>query len=86
MIKRWFFGLLALGFVAANAAAQSAYVDGTDYQTLSPAVNASQDGKVVVTEYFLVRLPALFPFRTLCRTFCRRASGRARFSSRYLRR
>ena len=62
MIKRWLMGFLALMLVSGSALAQSAFVDGTDYQTISPAVKTSQPDKVVVTEIFWYGCPHCFRF------------------------
>lgn len=62
MIKRWLLGLVALMMVSGSALAQSAFVDGTDYQTISPAVKTSQPDKVVVTEVFWYGCPHCFRF------------------------
>jgi thiol:disulfide interchange protein DsbA len=42
--------------------AQSAFVEGTDYQTISPAVKTAQPDKVVVTEVFWYGCPHCFRF------------------------
>jgi len=62
MIKRWLLGMAALMFVSGTAVAQSAFVDGTDFQTISPAVKTSQPDKVVVTEIFWYGCPHCFRF------------------------
>ena len=62
MIKRSLMGIVALMLVSASALAQSTFVDGTDYQTISPAVKTSQPDKVVVTEIFWYGCPHCFRF------------------------
>ena len=62
MIKRFLMGIVALMFVSGSAFAQSPFVDGTDYQTISPAVKTSQPDKVVVTEIFWYGCPHCFRF------------------------
>lgn len=62
MIGRWLMGLFALMLVSGGALAQSAFVEGTDYQNISPAVKTSQPDKVVVTEIFWYGCPHCFRF------------------------
>ena len=62
MIKRWLMGIAALMLVSGSAFAQSAFIDGTDYQTISPAVKTSQPDKIVVTEVFWYGCPHCFRF------------------------
>lgn len=62
MIKRWLMCIAALMLVSGSAFAQSAFIDGTDYQTISPAVKTSQPDKVVVTEVFWYGCPHCFRF------------------------
>ncbi len=62
MTRRWLLGLVALALVSGSALAQSTFVDGTDYQTISPAVKTSQSDKVVVTEIFWYGCPHCFRF------------------------
>jgi thiol:disulfide interchange protein DsbA len=62
MIKRWLMGLALLVLVAGTASAQMAFVEGTDYQAISPAVKTSQPDKVVVTEIFWYGCPHCFRF------------------------
>jgi len=68
MIKRWFTGLFLLAVVA-TAQAQSAFVEGTDYQPISPAVKTSQPDKVVVTEIFWYGCPHCFRFEPYAERF-----------------
>lgn len=62
MIRAWLMGLFALLLVSAGAIAQSAFVEGKDYQIISPAVKTSQPDKVVVTEIFWYGCPHCFRF------------------------
>ena len=62
MIKRWLMGIAALMLVSGSAFAQSAFIDGTDYQTISPEVKTSQPDKIVVTEVFWYGCPHCFRF------------------------
>lgn len=62
MIKRWLTGLALLMLVAGAAPAQMSFVEGTDYQAISPAVKTSQPDKVVVTEIFWYGCPHCFRF------------------------
>lgn len=62
MIKRWLTGVVALMLVSGSAFAQMAFVDGTDYQTISPAVRTSAPDKIVVTEVFWYGCPHCFRF------------------------
>lgn len=62
MIKHWLTGLVALMLVSGSALAQTTFVEGTDYQAISPAVKTSQPDKVVVTEVFWYGCPHCFRF------------------------
>jgi len=62
MIKRWLMGLVFLMLVPLAASAQTAFVAGTDYQVISPAVKTTQPDKVVVTEIFWYGCPHCFRF------------------------
>lgn len=62
MIKRWLAGLALLLMFSGSAIAQMAFVEGTDYETISPAVKTSQPDKVVVTEIFWYGCPHCFRF------------------------
>jgi thiol:disulfide interchange protein DsbA len=62
MIKRWLMGLALLMLVPVAASAQTAFVAGTDYQVISPAVKTTQPDKVVVTEIFWYGCPHCFRF------------------------
>ena len=62
MIKRWLAGLALVFMFSGSAIAQMAFVEGADYQTISPAVKTSQPDKVVVTEIFWYGCPHCFRF------------------------
>ncbi len=62
MIKRWITGTIVLLLVATQAYAQFAYVEGSDYLAISPAVKTSDPDKVVVTEVFWYGCPHCFRF------------------------
>ena len=62
MVRCWLAGLFALMLLPGSALAQSAFVEGTDYQAISPAVKTSQPDKVVVTEIFWYGCPHCFRF------------------------
>ena len=62
MIKRWLAGLTLFLMFSGSAFAQMAFVEGTDYETISPAVKTSQPDKVVVTEIFWYGCPHCFRF------------------------
>ena len=62
MIKRWLAGLALVFMFSGSAIAQMAFVEGTDYETISPAVKTSQPDKVVVSEIFWYGCPHCFRF------------------------
>ena len=62
MFKTWLTALLALALVSGSAGAQMAFVEGTDYQAVSPPVQTSDPDKVVVTEIFWYGCPHCFRF------------------------
>jgi len=62
MIKRWLMGLALVTLVSGVASAQTAFMAGTDYQVISPAVKTTQPDKVVVTEIFWYGCPHCFRF------------------------
>ena len=62
MIKHWLSGLILLSVVSGSAFAQLAYVAGSDYQIISPAVKTTDPDKVVVTEIFWYGCPHCFRF------------------------
>lgn len=61
MIKRWLIAIFTLAVVA-QAGAQQAYVQGTDYDRLAQPVATSQPDKIVVTEVFWYGCPHCFRF------------------------
>jgi thiol:disulfide interchange protein DsbA len=61
MIKRCLVGLIAL-MISSAVMSQTAFVEGTDYKLVSPAVKTSQPDKVVVTEVFWYGCPHCFRF------------------------
>ena len=62
MIKRWLLALTLFIVTSGNALAQMAFVEGTDYEVISPAVKTTQPDKVVVTEVFWYGCPHCFRF------------------------
>jgi len=62
MMKRWLLGLVLCVTFSGSAIAQLSFVEGTDYQLISPAVNTTQPDKVVVTEVFWYGCPHCFRF------------------------
>lgn len=62
MFKSCLTALLALALASASASAQMAFVEGTDYQAISPPVQTSDPDKVVVTEIFWYGCPHCFRF------------------------
>ena len=62
MIKRWLMVLTLLSTFSGGAMAQMAFVAGTDYQAITPAVKTDQADKVVVTEMFWYGCPHCFRF------------------------
>ena len=63
MTKRGLSGLFLMLLVTTSGLwAQDAYIEGTDYKTISPAVKTSQPDKVVVTEVFWYGCPHCFRF------------------------
>ena len=62
MVKRWLLALCAAFLIGGGANAQMAFIEGTDYQPISPAVKTSQPDKVVVTEIFWYGCPHCFRF------------------------
>ena len=67
MFKFWLTVLLGLSLVSGNAAAQMAFVEGTDYKAISPPVETTDPGKVVVTEVFWYGCPHCFRFEPYIR-------------------
>ena len=62
MINRWLIVVITTLLFSATATAQMAFVEGTDYKVVSPAVKTSDPGKVVVTEVFWYGCPHCFRF------------------------
>jgi len=62
MIKRLLLGLVFLSVISGSAFAQLAYIAGSDYQLISPAVKTTHPDKVVVTEVFWYGCPHCFRF------------------------
>ncbi len=62
MVKHRLWGLVLLLMVSGSAFAQLAYVAGSDYQLISPAVKTKYPDKVVVTEIFWYGCPHCFRF------------------------
>lgn len=62
MIKRRLLALVLLSVTFGNAFAQMAFVEGIDYQVISPPVKTSLPDKVVVTEVFWYGCPHCFRF------------------------
>jgi len=62
MLKRWLLGLVFLSMFSGSALAQLAYVAGSDYKLISPAVKTNSPDKVVVTEVFWYGCPHCFRF------------------------
>jgi thiol:disulfide interchange protein DsbA len=62
MIKRWLASFVLLSMVSSAAFAQLAFIEGKDYQLITPPVKTSQSDKVVVTEIFWYGCPHCFRF------------------------
>lgn len=62
MIKSWLTALAMLLLVSSGAGAQMAFIEGNDYQAISPPVDTGQPDKVVVTELFWYGCPHCFRF------------------------
>ena len=62
MIKRWIVSLALLSMFSGGALAQMAFIEGADYEVISPAVKTTQPDKVVVTELFWYGCPHCFRF------------------------
>jgi len=62
MTKRLLLGLALWVMFSSSAIAQLAFVEGSDYERISPAVKTSQPDKVVVTEIFWYGCPHCFRF------------------------
>ncbi|MFT5220101.1 MAG: thiol:disulfide interchange protein DsbA [Planctomycetota bacterium] len=62
MMKRCLMVFLTTVLFSGSAFAQSAFIEGVDYQAVSPAVATSDPDKVVVTEVFWYGCPHCFRF------------------------
>ncbi len=62
MLKKWMPVLFAGFMFAMPVFAQTAFVEGVDYQRIDPAVPTSDPAKVVVTEIFWYGCPHCFRF------------------------
>lgn len=62
MLKKTIFSLLVSLLFSAQLLAQQAFIEGTDYQLISPPVKTSNPDKVVVTEMFWYGCPHCFAF------------------------
>lgn len=69
MLKRWIQGLCLMLFLSTQVMAQQAYVEGKDYQVISPAAKTSNPDKVVVTEVFWYGCPHCFRFEPYVERF-----------------
>ena len=70
MIKRGLIGFALLLLLSTGAAqAQEAFIEGTDYQIVSPAAKTSQPDKVVVTEMFWYGCPHCYRFEPFAESF-----------------
>ncbi len=58
----WLTGIFLVVMFTGAAQAQMAFVEGTDYQVISPPVKTSDPDKVVVTEIFWYGCPHCFRF------------------------
>ena len=58
----WLTGIFLVAMFTGAAQAQMAFVEGTDYQAISPPVKTSDPDKVVVTEIFWYGCPHCFRF------------------------
>jgi len=62
MMKQWMVGLAMLLAISTQAFAQQAFVEGVDYQLITPSVKTSDENKVVVSEMFWYGCPHCFRF------------------------
>jgi thiol:disulfide interchange protein DsbA len=70
MVRRWLVGFALLLLLTTGVAqAQQAFVVGTDYKLVSPAVKTSQPDKVVVTEMFWYGCPHCYRFEPFAESF-----------------
>ena len=69
MIKRWLLAFSLFALISGGAQAQLAFVEGQDYQRISPAVKTSDPNQVVVTEVFWYGCPHCFRFEPYAERF-----------------
>ena len=69
MLRRWIQGLSLMVILSTPVMAQQAYVEGKDFQAISPAVTTSNPDKVVVTEVFWYGCPHCFRFEPYVERF-----------------
>ncbi len=62
MVKRRFLGLILSVMMSGSVLAQSNFVEGKDFQAISPVVKTTQPDKIVVTEVFWYGCPHCFRF------------------------
>ena len=62
MIKRWLLGFALMSILSGSALAQMAFIEGSHYMPINPAVKTSQPDKIVVTEIFWYGCPHCFRF------------------------
>ncbi len=62
MSRGWLTGFFLFAFFTGAAQAQLAFVEGTDFQAISPPVRTSDPDRVVVTEIFWYGCPHCFRF------------------------
>lgn len=79
MIKRWLRVFALLMLVSTNASAQTMFVEGTDYQAISPAVKTSQPDKIVVTEIFWYGCPHCYDLEPYINTWLENKDPNVRF-------
>ena len=69
MIKRWLLAFTLLTLTSTGALAQVAFIEGQDFQRISPAVKTSDPNQVVVTEVFWYGCPHCFRFEPYAERF-----------------
>ena len=62
MKSSWLTGVFLFALIAGPAQAQLAFVEGTDYQAISPPVRTSDADRIVVTEIFWYGCPHCYRF------------------------
>ena len=62
MVKRRFLGLILSVMMSGSVLAQATFVEGKDFQAISPVVKTTQPDKIVVTEVFWYGCPHCFRF------------------------